>query len=145
MPHRVHFLSTAIGQTYEGLLLAALAIANGLSYTMAVISDSDWDRITGPHGFLFGAVIAIGILWNAGRVREKNETKRRDKEEEAREVRHAQLVATNRENAESLKALTVEAIKAQGKATHAIETMDRNIQHLTNQLADRPCQLKPTR
>ena len=137
MPHRIHFLSTAMGQTYEGLILAALALANGVSYALAVISDADWDRITGPHGFLFGAVVAIGILWNAGRVREKNESARRDKEEAAREARHAELVATNKANAESLKALTVESIKAQGKATHAIETMDRNIQRLTIEVADK--------
>lgn len=134
-------MSTAINNTLEGLLLASITALNGAQYFLGMLSETDWLKITGPHGFLFGAVIAVLVLWNSGRVREKNETARREKEELAREARHAELVATNKENAESLKALTVESIKAQGKATHAVETMDRNIQRLTNELAERPCQI----
>jgi hypothetical protein len=50
-------------------------------------------------------------------------------------------VATNKENADALKGLTVESIIAQGKATRAVEKMDANIQRLTVELAERPCQL----
>lgn len=149
MPHRIPFLSTAVSNLIEGLLLAAIALANGAQYIAAVFSDADWNKITGPHGFLFGAIIAIGVLWNAGRVRERNETKRRDKEEEAREKRHQELVTTNKENAESLKRLTVEGILAQAKATAAqeratvaIKDMDNSIKELATELSGRPCQLK---
>ena len=141
MPPRIHFLSTAISNTFEGVLLASIATAHGAQYFLGLLTETDWLKITGPHGFLFGSVIAVLVLWNSGRVREKNEQLRREKEEAAREQRHNQLVATNKENAESLKALTVESIKAQAKSTHAIETMDRNIQRLTNELSERPCQI----
>jgi hypothetical protein len=140
MPHRIQFLSTAMSYTVEGILLLSLAVANGGKFLMGIIMDSDWEKITGPHAFLFGLVIAVGVLWNSGRVQEKKENVRREREEAARENRHNQLVATNKENAESLKALTVESIKAQAKATHAVETMDKNIQRLTIELGERPCQ-----
>lgn len=149
MPHRIHFLSSSISGLIEGLLLVTIALANGAQYVAAVITEADWLKITGPHGFLFGAIIAILVLWNAGRVREKNETKRRDREEESREKRHAELVATNKENAESLKALTVEGIRAQAKATaaqekatEAVKDMDQSIQALARELSERPCQIK---
>ena len=129
-----------MSHTIEGTLLFVLATAQGLQYLIGTITEADWLRFTGPHGFLFGAIIAIGVLWNSGRVREKNETIRRDKEELAREGRHSELVKTNKDNAESLIALTVESIKAQAKATHAVEKMDSNIQRLTVELSERPCQ-----
>jgi len=140
MPHRVQFLSTVMSHTVEGLLLASIAIANGGQFVMSLISDADWSKFRGPDGFLLGAIIAVAVLWNSGRVREKNEATRRDKEELARENRHAQLVATNKDNADSLMKLTVESILAQGKATRAVEAMDSNIQRLTHELAERPCQ-----
>lgn len=140
MPHRIQFLPLAMNHFIEASILLVLAVTQGFQYAVGMITEADWVKFTGPHGFLFGAIIAIGVLWNAGRIREKNESVRRDKEETAREGRHAELVATNKENAESLKALTVEAIKAQGKATYAVEKMDSNIQRLTIELADRPCQ-----
>lgn len=126
--------------TVEGFILLTLAVANGGKFIAGIILDADWNKITGPHAFLFGLVIAVSVLWNSGRVQEKKENARREKEESAREKRHNELVATNKENADSLKALTVESIKAQAKATHAVETMDKNIQRLTVELADRPCQ-----
>ena len=140
MPHRVQFLSFAMNHTIEGLLLLSIAIVQGGQTLLGVISEADWLKFTGPHGFLFGAIIAIGVLWNSGRIREKNESARRDKEELAREARHAELVQTNKHNAESLMKLTVESILAQGKATRAVEAMDNNIQRLTHELAERPCQ-----
>lgn len=140
MPHRIHFLSAEISHFFEGVLLATVALIQGGQTALGVISEADWLKFTGPHGFLFGAIIAIGVLWNSGRVREKNETTRRDKEELAREARHAELVLTNKHNAESLMKLTVESILAQGKATRAVEAMDSNIQRLTHELAERPCQ-----
>ena len=142
MPPRIHIVSSALYHAIEGGVLGLLALTNGVQYLVGVISESDWQRITGPHAFLFGLIIAVLVLWNSGRVREANEKKRqerqeilenerREKEEKARDDRHAELVKTQRENAESLKALTVESIKAVAKSTHAIETLDRNIQRLT--------------
>jgi len=135
----------------EGILLCGLAIWKTSSAVFLAIAEHDWNRLLGPQGFTVGLIFAVVVLWSNGvldrRAKEKRdaiaqdkEDQRREKEEAARENRHAQLVGTNKENAESLKVLTVESIKAQAKATHAVETMDKNIQRLTVELADRPCQ-----
>lgn len=49
MPHRIHFLSSSISGLIQGLLLVTIALVNGAQYVAAVI--------TGPHGFLFGAIV----------------------------------------------------------------------------------------
>jgi len=132
MPHRLldmppinHFIEAAI----LGLALGW----NAFSFHLASISDEDWSKITGPNGVAFVAVMAVVVLWITRIGDAKKEDQRRAKEEESREKRHAELVATNRENAESLKALTVESMKIGIKVEHSLAEM-------AQQIAGRPCQ-----
>jgi hypothetical protein len=136
----------------EGILVCGLAIWKTSSAVFLAITDHDWSRLLGPQGFTVGLIFAVVVLWSNGvldrRAKEKREAAaqvkedaRREAEERAREKRHADLVTTNRDNAESLKALTVECVKAIGKNTNATEKMDRNIQLLTVELSERPCQI----
>ena len=152
MPHRIITMSIPPNTILEGILICGLALWKTSSAVFLAIADQDWSRLLGPQGFTVGLIFAVVVLWSNGildrRAKEKRdavaqikEDERREKEESAREKRHADLVSTNKENADSLKALTVESIKAQGKATHAVETMDRNIQRLTVELSERPCQM----
>ena len=153
MPHRIILANISPSNFFEGFLLYGVAIWKASATVFLSIADQDWSRLLGPQGLTVGLIFAVCVLWTNGildrkakekrdAIADEKEDERRGKEEAARENRHAQLVATNKENAESLKALTVESIKAQAKATHAVETMDKNIQRLTIELADRPCQAK---
>lgn len=112
----------------EGITLCGVAV---YQVTAQAIDDVSWQRLTGSHGTLFVLAIGIIVLWNASRIREKKEDARRKEEDAARERRHAELVSTNKENAEGLKALTVDSIKANIRAIVAVESMDKNIQNLT--------------
>lgn len=138
MPYRTH-LFTITGTLIEGLVLGILAIANGCKYIAAMIADDDWAKMTGPYAFLFGLIVAVVVLWNSGRVREKNENTRRAAEAEAREKQHAETLTLQKENSQKLLDLTAESIKAHGMSVGAIKSMDRTIQALTLELGDRPC------
>jgi len=63
--------------------------------------------------------------------REKREDEKRRLEDEARERRHNELVKTNKENADDLKALTAEAIKAQLIAAGESKVLSSNHQMLS--------------
>ena len=143
MPYR-HFLHSAAGTLIEGIILAAIAAVNGCKLIATVVSESDWQKITGPHAFLFGLIIAVIVLWNSARIREKNENNRRATEAEAREKHHAETLAIQKENSEKLMALTAESIKAHGMAIGAIKSIDRTIIALTDELSEHPCLLGAT-
>jgi hypothetical protein len=138
MPYRTH-LSTITGTVFEGVVLGILAITNGCKYIAAMIADDDWQKMTGPYAFLFGLIIAVVVLWNSGRVREKNENTRRAAEAEAREKQNAETLTLQKDNSQKLLDLTAESIKAHGMSVGAIKSMDRTIQSLTLELGDRPC------
>lgn len=138
MPYRTHLATTA-GTIIEGIFLGFLAIGNGLKYLASMIQDDDWQKMTGPYAFLFGLIIAVVVLWNSGRIREKNENNRRANEAEAREKQHAETLTLQKENSQKLLDLTAESIKAHGMSVGAIKSMDRTIQNLTLELGNRPC------
>ena len=139
MPYRTNLL-TITGTIFEGVVLGILAIANGCKYIAAMIADEDWQKLTGPYAFLFGLIIAVIVLWNSGRMREKNENIRRAAEAVAREKQHSETLALQKENSQKLLDLTAESIKAHGMSVGAIKSMDRTIQALTVELSERPCQ-----
>jgi len=138
MPYRAHLATTA-GTIIEGIFLGILAIGNGIKYMASMFSDADWQKMTGPYAFLFGLIIAVIVLWNSGRIREKNENSRRAAEAEAREKQHAETLDLQKENSQKLMDLTAESIKAHGMAVGAIKSMDRTIQSLTLEISERPC------
>jgi len=136
MPIRYIIQSQTFQNILEGSLLSALSV-------FAIISETDWSRITGPHGVAFVAIAAVIVLWASGMRKDKREDERRAKEESSREARHAESIRLQKENADKLIEITVENIRAAGKVTQAITSMDRTIQHLSNELSDRPCQKIP--
>lgn len=122
----------------EGFLLALIACYKGGIIVGLIISDTDWSKITGPHGVAFLAVIAVIVLWGNGLRRERNEELRRSNEEIRREKRHAETIAMQRENSDKLIALTAKSIKAQAHVTASID-------HLARELNSRPCAINQMR
>ena len=98
----------------------------------AIISETDWQRITGPHGVAFVAIAAVIVLWVSGMRKDKREDERRVKEEQNREKRHSESLLMQGENAKRLMELTVEGIKAQGMVAMALRD-------LKTALDGRPC------
>jgi uncharacterized membrane protein YcjF (UPF0283 family) len=146
MPHRIiNLIDNTAMQILEGIVLACIAMVSGAEYVAALFSNSDWERITGPHGVAFLAVTACIVLWVTSLRREKeiakNEAKRdaaeqilRTEEESRRERRHSETLAMQKENSDKLIGLTAESIKAQIHVTTAIQA-------LSKQLDSRPCGL----
>lgn len=125
MPHRIPFVTNALATVAEGAVLIYLSVANGWHYVASIFSDEDWNRITGPHGVAFISLAAVVVLWGNGIRRERNEERRREIEEAKREKRHAELVNLQKENAEKLTDLTVQAIITQGKAAEALRDLTK--------------------
>ena len=115
----------------EGTLIAALATTLG-----SAISEEDWLRIKGPEGALFLSVIIIVVLWNQGRIREKNENRRRDEELKATEKRHQEMLEIQQRAADKNEKLVVECILSNGKVTTAINSLDNSMKHLVNEILD---------
>lgn len=144
MPHRLLDLPPVLLHTLEAIVLGLALGWNGAMYLIALISESDWQRITGPHGVAFIAVIAVVVLWlnklssDKARVKERaiieeKEDARRLAEEAARELRHAESLKASREYAFQMQSLAVESMKVTMKVDHTLT-------ELTKQLASRPCQ-----
>ena len=126
MPHRIHFLSTAMGQIAEGLALLLGSMLALSEHILGMLDPEVWRGLTGDHGALFGAVIIVAVLWASKLA----DSKRMDK-------RHDEMMALQTSNATKLMALTAEAIKAHGLAIQAINSMDRTIQSLTIEVTDK--------
>lgn len=134
---RLHFLTHTFQGWIEGGVLGAIAAYQGTAAALGIISDGDWSRIVGSHGALFLAVVAVALLWSRSLLKERNEDRRRTHEEAASEARSTALLAALTDANESNKALTVESIRAQGKATEAINRMNSTIQNQTVTLCER--------
>jgi len=134
MPHRAIAYNFAC-HLFEFLGLGFLLAWQGFSAGLALISDADWAKITGPHGLVFVLIIGLCVVW-AKSCRDDVSRERRHKETLAAQEEHfAALLELNSKTAEDLKDLTIQSIKAQMKATAA--TID-----LSHQLSTRPCQLE---
>jgi uncharacterized membrane protein YcjF (UPF0283 family) len=144
MPHRLIDLPPVLMHTLEAVILGLALGWNGAAYLIALISESDWQRLTGPHGVAFIAVVAVVVLWlnklSSDKARakelatiEKKEDARRMAEEAARELRHAESLKASGEYAHSMKALAVESMKVSMRVDH---TLGKLIQALSK----RPCQ-----
>ena len=141
MPYRI-ISSIHAHDILQGCLWMFLAMYNGTMYFIGLISDADWNRMTGPHGVAFIAVAAVIVLWANGLRKEKAESVRRDREEAAREARNKELIAALEQSTRSNHQLTVDAIVQQGRTAEAIGRMDRTIKHHHTDLAERIESLK---
>ena len=132
----------AITHLIEGSSLMFLAILNGTVAITEAFSEADWAKLTGTNGVIFVlAIVGLGF-WGKAMKDEKN----RIKEDEAKERRHAEaleaadghfklLIEMNKQNADDLKDLTVQSIKANMKGT-------AEIAQLRHELASRPCAVR---
>jgi hypothetical protein len=142
MPHRFEQLSPLV-YLIEAALLGLAAGYKVAEATCLALTEQDWSKLLGPQGFTVGLILAVIVLWGNGIARERNETKRREKEESnetkrrekeeaSREARHRETLALQRENSEKLMNLSVEAIKAKGMMVAAFN-------NLVEELEGRPC------
>jgi hypothetical protein len=139
MPHRIPLVTNTVSFFIELITLGLLTIWQGVETVGSIISEQDWNRITGPHGVAFIACAACMILWGSSVARDRKEDRRRRAEDEARERRHAETIKLQSDNAESLKALTVENAKTNMRVANAIHSLDQSIKTLVlqNETADR--------
>jgi hypothetical protein len=131
MPHRFEQLSPLV-YLVEAALLGLAAGYKVAEATCLALTEQDWSKLLGPQGFTVGLILAVIVLWGNGIARERNETKRREKEEASREARHKETLSLQRENSEKLMNLSVEAIKAKGMMVAAFN-------NLVEELEGRPC------
>lgn len=148
MPHRLlpAFQYLVLG-VIDVVSIGFIAAAGMFDSTMMAITDTDWDRLIGPHGFTVGLILAVVALWATAMRRETCENKRRESEETAREKRHQDSIRMQRDNANDLKSITVESIKAQMLTASALSDLKEasektsiSIDNLFVQLSTRPCQ-----
>jgi hypothetical protein len=124
MPYRI---SHAPGLFNDALAMMAVFFAN----SSAVIGGTDWGNAIGPYGGYFISLAMLGLFIQRDRASTKTA-----------ERRHAETIAMQKANGDQLMGLTVEGIKAQGRATVAIESVDRTLQYLSKEMGERPCQAK---
>jgi hypothetical protein len=121
----------------QGILWGVLALYNGAAAFVAVISEADWNRITGPHGVAFLSIIAVVVLWGNGIASRKAEDKRRAEEIASANASRAELLKALNESIESNNDLTKQCIRAIEKQTAATQAMDKTMQHHTTFLSDK--------
>lgn len=128
----------------EAILLGLAVGYHGARYLGTLISEGDWQKMTGPHGGMFLLAIAVVALWlnkvsgdkaraKAIAIQDEKEDKRRLEEEANKEKRHAETLAASHEYAYQMKALAVESMKVTMKVDHTLA-------ELTKELSSRPCQ-----
>jgi hypothetical protein len=130
----------------EPPLAAAAAIP---PLVMAFFTPDDWQRFLGPLGGLALSIAMLGVMLAFARSRIKREDERARQDREDRDKRHKEQLDELRESRgdhkaamQQIMALTAESIKAQGRSTVAVESVDRTLQYLTKELECRPCQAK---
>jgi hypothetical protein len=142
MPHRLDAFTLTLSQICELALLGVLAVWQGGAALGTAIAKEDWKEITGPNGVAYISVLACIVLWwtfvsNQKQTRKDNlereikEDARIKAEDEAKERRHTEQLAASKAAADDVKALTVEAIKAQLIAAAEIKTHAANTQMLS--------------
>lgn len=129
----------AVASFVEWFALSAIAVVNGTLAITEAITEADWQRLTGQNGVIFLLAIVGLAFWGKA----VKDDKLRVKEDEARERRHSEqleaadghfklLIEMNKRNADDLKDLTVQSIKANMRGT-------AEIAQLRQELASRPC------
>ena len=121
----------------QGILWGMLALYNGASALLAVITEADWNRALGPHGVAFLAVIAVVVLWGNGIATRKAEDKRRAEEIASANASRAELLSALKESIDGNHELTKQCIKAIEKQTAATIAMEKTMQSHTVFLADK--------
>jgi hypothetical protein len=119
------------------MLWGILAVYNGVGYAFGIITEADWDRITGPHGVAFISVIAVIILWTNGLLNRKAEDKRRTQETADANAARSDLLKALNAATDSNASLTKQCIKAIEQNTAAVQAFDKTCQRNTVFLAEK--------
>lgn len=157
MPHRLYDLTLFMSHCLEAAFLGLALGWNSTAYFLSIISDSDWSRMTGPHGVAFLAVAAVVVLWLNKMASDKSKAKelkeaearseaRREEDEANKEKRHLESRTDMHRFAEDLKGLTADSIKAQLLTNASLSANNLKVAELvlsvdrmTSLLAVSPC------
>lgn len=132
MPHRIQLVTSAMQLSLEAVGIFFGSIVASSHWLVATLVDKEtMDQLRGGDGALIGAVMIVCVLW----LSKIADGKRLDK-------RHAEQMQLQKENSSKLMELQAESIKAKAMMTQAVISMDSNIQRLTMELSERPCQLQ---
>jgi uncharacterized protein with von Willebrand factor type A (vWA) domain len=152
MPLRYITQSQTFQQSVE---LLGLGLAAVVAFLNNLLDEQSFDRLTGRHGALFFMAVALILFWNQNRVNakrqaehliqaEKREDERRKAEEAARkeenaarELRHKEAMAVQEKALAGVHALAAEGIKAQLRASGAMERVDATMKAQTNEICER--------
>lgn len=143
MPHRIHYISTLCSHIIEGAILAGLAIIQGAGWIASLLTESDWERMTGAHGVAFVSTIAAIVLWGTfiatmRRVRldalEREVRERKDRKERFDELRESNEHVVNRliKITEDSHSVILASSRTDMKVAESIHALETQIQHLTN-------------
>jgi hypothetical protein len=153
IPRFIH-IGDWLSHVTEGFFLVGMAGYSGLVFIAQLISEQDWDRITGPSGVAFVSSLATLVLWGTGvmvvrRLRldaiARDERKRADDiamEERLRLDRKAHfddLKESNKMVVERLIEITtanhevmLASARTDMKVAEAMHSLETQIQYLTN-------------
>ena len=126
-----------ISSLLEWSTFVSLAVFHGGLAVTEAISQSDWARLTGEHGAIFVLSIVGLAFWGKSHKDDKSKIK----EDLARERRHAEALAAsdrhfgllmemNKQNADDLKDLSIQSIKANLRGTAEIALLRIEIKSL---------------
>ena len=130
MPHRIPLVTQTLGFIFEAIALGFLTVWQGLSAIASLISNEDWDRITGPHGVAFVACAACLVLWLNAVNRDRKEDKRRIAEDAAKERRHEDSIRALNLYSEKVMGIAVDTAKTNMHVAEAIKSLDSTIKKL---------------
>jgi hypothetical protein len=154
MPYRLALTGDIFSRCIECSILSLLAVCQGLEVFASVITENDWEKLTGPHALAFASTIATLVLWATGVVvvrrlrldslaREARDRKDalereiRDRSDRAKWFRD--LMESNREFSNKLESICnanheviLTSSRTDMKVAEAIHSLETQVQHLTN-------------
>jgi len=107
----------------EGGILSILFVFQSRSLLATLLSDKDWERLSGTAGLSFASTIAVMVLWVAflafihrtykrDDIRRREDMDMRKAELAAKDRHHNEVLALQEKNSDKILALNAEVIKA---------------------------------
>jgi len=138
MPHRLHPVLQATNFLFEGILYFVIAAKSGLSLIGNLISDSDWDKITGEHGVIFLLLCVLIVNWNNARIRERNENRRQAAASLLLDKRHTEALDLQRDYTDAVRKIQEASIRSTTRVAIAVDLLSENLKAQTIALKDCP-------
>ena len=157
MPHRIQEASSMLYHFIEGGILAFLLVLQSRSTLSTLLSDKDWERLSGTAGLSFASTIAVIVLWAAflafihrtysrddkrrkedisrEDARREEELELRKEELKSKDEHYKEIMILQRQNTEEILRLNSEVIKA-----HQISVAtNAEVAKALKKWASRPC------